>query len=151
DADPEHEVRDVESPEDAVVDAGHPEAHVHLVEPGAEAHDDDGSEKRHQQVEAPRRPHQRAEQVGVNRSLGGKAHTWVCLSRYMTFGTVPRSPSSLCPRGEADSRDTSLSGSFRSPNTIALAGHACAHAGLISPSFNSRLSASAWISPALIR
>src|SRR5262249_10337839 len=58
---------------------------------------------------------------------------------------------SFSPRPDPDSRDTWLSGSFRSPKTMAVAGHDCAHAGLSSPSFSSRLSASAAISAALIR
>ena len=38
-------------------------------------------------------------------------------------------------------RAARLSWSFRSPKTIAPAGHDCAHAGWMSPSFNSRSSA----------
>ena len=39
----------------------------------------------------------------------------------MTLGSVPRSSSSLPPRGDRDRRETSLSGSFRSPKTSARA------------------------------
>src|SRR5262245_25670122 len=78
---------------------------------------------------------------------------WVsqALERYATFGLVPRSSSSLLPRGERDSRDTSLSGSFKSPNTSARDGHAWAHAVCRSPSFSSRSSALAAIVADLIR
>ena len=40
------------------------------------------------------------------------------------------------PRFERASRETSLCGSLKSPNTIALVGHDCTQAGWISPSFN---------------
>jgi hypothetical protein len=53
DADPEDEVRDVERPVDRVVDAGQSEAHVHLIEPGADARRDDRAEEQHERPEAP--------------------------------------------------------------------------------------------------
>src|SRR5262245_2976021 len=65
---------------------------------------------------------------------------YVCFCKYVTFGNVPRSSSNFVPRDDRDNRDTSLSGSFKSPNTSAEVGQDCTHAGLISPSFNSRFS-----------
>src|SRR5206468_10772070 len=78
-------------------------------------------------------------------------HVCVCFERYVTFGSVPRSSRSFAPRGDRERRDTTLSGSFRSPKTSAFAEHDCTHAGFTSPSSSSRLAAFASISTALMR
>ena len=72
--------------------------------------------------------------------------TCVCRREIGDFRAACRAPRAACCRAATrDSRDTSLSGSFRSPKTSACAGHACTQAGLISPSSSSRSSALAWI------
>jgi hypothetical protein len=81
DTDPEHEIRDVEGPVDRVVDPGHAEAHVHLVAPRAEPHEDDGAEEGDDQIETPRRFQQRAKQIVAELAGVGFAHTCVCRAR----------------------------------------------------------------------
>src|SRR5262249_47858303 len=108
------------------------------------------AKQEHEDVETPRRVLQRSQQIVGDRIEPRFSHA-VCRARYVIFGTVPTSSSSLAPRDDSASRETSLSGSFRSPKTMALVGHAWAHAGLISPSLISRFSASASILTALIR
>src|SRR4029434_6990941 len=91
-----------------------------------------------EEVEPPCRVEQRPQQVAVDARMGRVAH-WRL--RYVTFGFVPTSSRSLLPRGDRARRETSLSGSSRSPNTTARAGHAWAQAVLMSPSLSSRSSA----------
>ena len=63
DADPEHEVRDVEGPVHRHVDAGETEPHVHLVEPRPEPHRDDAAEDGDEEPEFPRRRHDGTQEI----------------------------------------------------------------------------------------
>src|SRR5262249_176778 len=94
---------------------------------------------------------QRAQQVVGHAVRVGAVHVSLSRDRYVTLGSVPRSSSSLLPRGDRDSRDTSLSGSSRSPKTSARPEHDSTHAGLTSPSLSWRFPAFPSICAAAIR
>ena len=74
DADPEHEVGEVEAPEDRPVDAGHADAEVHLVEPRRRAAQHDGAEHQRRAVEPHRGVEQRPDQVVGERVIARPVH-----------------------------------------------------------------------------
>ena len=74
DADPEHEVRDVEGPENRPADAADSEPVVHLVDPRAQAGGDDGAKKRDEHPEPRRCRQQRPEEIVGESAVGGVGH-----------------------------------------------------------------------------
>ncbi len=136
DADPEHERRDVESPERRPVLARHADAVDELDTPRDEHHAGDRQQDgEHHVVDGPRLE-ERTEQVAIDLRFGRMSRGCLCASRYAsasfrytTRGRVPSSSSKRYPRRECASCETWLFGSLRSPKTSTFAGHACAHAG----------------------
>src|SRR5664280_80502 len=72
-------------------------------------------------------------------------------ARYVIAGSVLTSPNTLYPRPSRRRAATRDVGSSASPKTIARAGHVCAHAGTIAPSFTGLCASLAAFSPNRMR
>src|SRR5206468_1860145 len=152
-SDPEDEVDDERGPHHRAVPAAHPEA-VH--DDVAERHQRDAQHRQVEQEDRPPYPSRPADQLedvvvelllrlarrdvlGDAHVLGGQelhrvpAHdcpppTRSIFFKYVTPGLVLSSLRAQYRRSPCDTFETSLSGSSRSPNTIAWVGHDCWHA-----------------------
>ena len=134
DADPENEIDDVEAPEDRPLQAGDAHPVAQLEAPG------DRAPERHCQQRADRDQIACActgQRAGtdprgfsrIGKQFGRSRHAYFGPLQIKNFGLGAEFLEQTRRAPAFGQRETLLSGSFRSPNTIASAGQDCTHAG----------------------
>ena len=124
DTHPENEVRDIDAPHHGMHQARDSHAGLELIQPAAKPDPDNHHQERDDQVVRDPRRAQGRENIATDSAVvGRRAHASAMRRtmrrRYVMAGCVFSSPSTAYPRGSRANVATRLSGSFRSPKTIA--------------------------------